>query len=70
MDFSHKEPSIESYSDTKCRDGNHDHVADNHARPKVLRRASHDRVQTNSHDTRLKIALAKEVIGRKWNSNI
>lgn len=51
IDFSDEEPSVEPYSDAKCRKANHDRVADNHARPKVLRicGASHDHVRTQLH---------------------
>jgi hypothetical protein len=72
MGISYEEPSVEPYSDAECREGNHDRVADNHAGPNVLRicGASHDHIRTSSHHTRLNIALAKEVLGRKWYSNI
>lgn len=62
MDFGDEEPSVEPYSDAECHEGNHDRAADNHAWPNVLDicGAGHDQVQSSSHHSRLKIALAAE----------
>lgn len=62
MGLNDEESSVEPYSDTDCREGNHDRVADNHAGPNVFHigRAGHDHFQSSSHRSRLKIALTVE----------